>query len=98
MELRFYNCLKQLEGLAFILLLQPPGQMGGGQILAADWPSRSCFRPVSCSVPRVQATIAPMLGWEVMPDMASTATSTMSAPAAAQANMEATPAPEVSWV
>lgn len=52
--------------------------------------------PVSRGVPLVQATRAPMLGCEVIPDMESTATSTTSAPACAQANMAATPAPDVS--
>uniref|UniRef100_A0A1A9UHD4 Uncharacterized protein n=1 Tax=Glossina austeni TaxID=7395 RepID=A0A1A9UHD4_GLOAU len=51
---------------------------------------------VSEGVPCRDATIAPMLGWEVIPDIESTATSTTSAPASAQANIEATPAPEVS--
>ena len=41
------------------------------------------LRPVSKVEPRVAATRAPMAGWEVMPAMASTATSTMSAPASA---------------
>lgn len=39
-----------------------------------------------------------MLGCEVIPDIESTATSTTSAPACAQANMAATPDPDVSWV
>lgn len=46
----------------------------------------------------MQATRAPMLGCEVIPDMESDATSTTSAPAWAQANIAATPAPDVSWV
>lgn len=54
--------------------------------------------PVSRGVPLVQATRAPMLGCEVIPDMESAATSTTSAPACAQASMAATPAPDVSWV
>lgn len=54
--------------------------------------------PVFRGVPLVQATRAPMLGCEVIPDMESTATSTTSAPACAQASMAATPAPDVSWV
>ena len=44
------------------------------------------------------ATIAPIEGCEVMPDMESTATSKMSTPASEAASIEATPAPEVSWV
>lgn len=56
------------------------------------------FLPVSRGVPWVQATKAPILGCEVIPDMASAATSTTSAPAWAQASMAATPAPDVSWV
>ena len=46
----------------------------------------------------MQATRAPMLGCEVIPDMESAATSTTSAPAWAQASIAATPAPDVSWV
>ena len=42
----------------------------------------------------MEATRAPILGWEVRPDMESTATSTTSAPASAQANMAATPVME----
>lgn len=54
--------------------------------------------PVLSLVPLAHATIAPMLGWDVIPAMESTATSTMSAPASAHASMAATPAPAVSWV
>ena len=52
--------------------------------------------PVSNLEPARLATIAPSDGCDVSPDMASIATSTMSAPASAAANMDATPAPAVS--
>lgn len=57
-----------------------------------------CYLPVSRGVPCSEATNAPMLGWLVIPDMESTATSTTSAPASAHASIEATPAPDVSCV
>ena len=49
-------------------------------------------------MPLVAATIAPSEGCEVVPAMASTAPSTMSAPAAAAASAVATPVPAVSCV
>lgn len=56
------------------------------------------LEPASSGVLSTEATKAPMLGWLVKPDIESTATSTMSAPASAAANIAATPAPAVSWV
>jgi hypothetical protein len=53
---------------------------------------------VSNFPPWVAAMMAPTLGWEVRPDMASVAQSTTSAPAAAATSMVATPVPAVSCV
>mmetsp|Transcript_23155 Transcript_23155/g.78199 ORF Transcript_23155/g.78199 Transcript_23155/m.78199 type:complete len:244 (+) Transcript_23155:1861-2592(+) len=55
-------------------------------------------KPVSSSVPFTAATIAPKDGCDVSPAMESIAASTTSAPAAAAASMEATPAPALSCV
>ena len=54
--------------------------------------------PVLYSVSCKLATSAPMLGWDVIPDIESVAQSTISAPASAHASIEATPAPAVSCV
>mmetsp|Transcript_5584 Transcript_5584/g.11376 ORF Transcript_5584/g.11376 Transcript_5584/m.11376 type:complete len:287 (-) Transcript_5584:1444-2304(-) len=58
----------------------------------------SSLRRVSNLVPSVDTMTAPAEGWDVRPDMESTATSTTSAPASAHASMDATPTPAVSWV
>ena len=54
--------------------------------------------PVSSSVPFSEATTAPIDGCEVVPDIASIATSTASAPAFAHSTIEITPVPAVSCV